>query len=123
MFKRLTTTAKFILAALTALLAALAVWWLYSTWTGKPKAEAKLRGNQVEAAQASGKDAVNTVGEAGKRESASADLDRTNEGEIRNAEGADAAVAAPVRDAGLRSLCRRASYRNDPRCVQRPDPR
>lgn len=118
----LSSTAKFILAALTALLIAFLVWWLYATWTAKPKAEAKLRGNQVEAAQASGKDSVNTVATAGAREAASRDLDRANEGDIRNAEGADAAVAAPVRDSGLASLCRRASYRDNPKCLHRANP-
>ncbi len=119
----LTGTTKIILAALTALLIALAVWWLYSTWTAKPKAEARLGKNTTEAAQASGKDAVNTVGQASDREAKIDDLTRTNERDIRNAQGADAAVAAPARDAGLRSLCSRASYRLDPRCVQQPNPR
>jgi hypothetical protein len=123
MFPSVRTPIKVLLGVVAALLVVWALWWVYSTITAKPKAEAKLRGNQVEAAQESGKDAVNTVGAAGEREAASADLDRTNEGDIRNAEGADAAVAAPVRDSGFASLCRRASYREHPKCVQRANPR
>jgi hypothetical protein len=103
--------------------ACLALWWLYSVWTASPKAEARLSRNQAEAAAESGSDAVNTVGVAGEREAASADLTRANEKDIRDAEGADATVAAPVRDAGIASLCKRRSYSRDPRCVQHTDPR
>lgn len=123
MFKGLTMTTKLILGAVAALLIVFALWWLYATITAKPKAEARLGKNQTEAAQQSGEDAVNTVGAAGEREAGIDETTRTNEREIRNAEGADAPVAGGVRDAGLRSLCRRASYRNDPRCVQFTDPR
>jgi hypothetical protein len=112
--------AGYILAAVAVIGA---LWWLYSAITAAPKAEARLGRNQAEAAQESGSDAVNAVGAAAERESSSADLTRTNEQEIRNAEGADAAVAAPARDAGLASLCKRRAYSRDPRCVQRSDPR
>lgn len=111
---------KFILAHLRwfvvgiAILAAL--WWLYSAITAKPEAEARLGRNQADAASESGSDAVNTVGKAGDREAASDALTRSNDQEIRNAEGSDAKVATPARDAGLAALCRRAAYRNDPRC-------
>ncbi len=100
----------------------LAVWWLYQFVTAAPKAEAKLGRNQAEAALQAGQDAVSVVGKAGEREATIAETTRTNEVEIRNAEGADAPVAAPARDAGLASLCRRASYRSDPKCVQRVNP-
>lgn len=103
---------------LAGALAALALLcWLYAAITASPKAEARLGRNTTEAAQESGSDAVNTVGEAGDREAASEDLTRSNEKAIRDAEGADAAVAAPARDAGLQALCRRAAYRDSPRCV------
>lgn len=103
--------------AVGALLLILAVWWAYSALTRDAKTEARLGRNQAEAASQSGSDAVNVVGKAGEREAASNDLTRTNETEIRNAEGADAVVAAPVRDAGLSALCRRAAYKTDPRCL------
>lgn len=109
--------------AICALLIVLAGWWLYGSITAKPKAEARLGRNQAEAAQQSGADAVNAIGSAGEREAASNDLTRTNEQEIRNAQGADATVAAPARDAGLRALCRRSSYQRDPKCLQLANPR
>lgn len=112
--------AAVILAAVAALAAA---WWVYSALTANPKAEARLSRNQAQAASESGSDAVNTVGAAGDREAASDALTRSNERTIRNAEGADAAVAAPARDAGLRSLCQRRAYRGKPECLQYADPR
>lgn len=100
-----------------------ALWWAYSAIRAKPEAEARLGRNQVEAAQESGKDAVNTIGAAGDREAASETMTRDNERSIRDAEGADAPVTDAARNAGLRSLCRRPSYSNDPRCVQFANPR
>lgn len=96
----------------------LALAWLYSVITAKPKAEARLGRNQAEAARQSGHDAVNAVGAAADREAAGDVLSRTNEQEIRNAPGADAAVSAEARAAGVAALCRRAAYRDDPRCVR-----
>jgi Flp pilus assembly protein TadB len=105
----------------------LALAWLYSAITAKPKAEARLATNQAQAASQSGSDAVNVVGKAGEREAASDDLSRSNEKDIRNAQGSDAPVAAPARDAGIAALCRRAAYHDDARCVRLrnggPDPR
>lgn len=106
----------YILAGLAALAA---LWWLYSAITANPKAEARLGRNQADAAAESGADAVNTVGRAADREAAIEELTRDNERSIRNAEGSDAEVAAPVRDAGLDALCRRAAYRNSLRCLER----
>jgi hypothetical protein len=104
-----------------ALAAVAALWWLYSAITANPKAEARLAKNQAEAAAQSGADAVNTVAGAADREAAGDALTRSNEAEIRNAEGADAEVAAPVNDAGLAALCRRAAHRDSPRCVRLRD--
>lgn len=101
-----------------AIAAVAALWWLYSAITANPKAEARLGRNQAEAAAESGADAVNTVGAAGEREAAGDELTRTNDAEIRNAEGADAQVAQPVAEAGLQALCRRAAHRDSPRCVR-----
>lgn len=78
--------------------------------------QARVERSQAEAASESAKDAIGTVSEAGKREAASEDLSRTNEKEIRNAEGAKERVGSDVDLAGRRSLCRRAAYRDDPKC-------
>lgn len=111
-------TAQLIVRLLGALAIVIALWWLYATITAKPKAEAKLAGNQVEAVQRNAEDAIGTVGAAGNRETAVDATTRSNEKEIRDAQGADAPVDPVVRDAGFASLCRRASYRRDPKCVQ-----
>ncbi len=84
------------------------------------KALARLQGNRADAALESGRDAVNTVGDQGAAERASDDLTRSNEDEIRNAEGSDAVVADPAHAAGIRSLCRRAAKR--PECLQLAPP-
>lgn len=82
------------------------------------RTEAKLATGQADAAQKSGTDAVETTGNVMGNEAASDAVTKENDDAIRNAQGASAPVAAPVRDAGLASLCRRASYRRDPKCVQ-----
>lgn len=117
-----TFIAKNIYRILVLVVAVVALWLLVSAIRSKPEAEARLAKNQAQAASQSGSDAVNAVGKAGEREAEAADLTRANEVEIRNAEGADVSVAAPVDAAGLRALCRRDSYRNHPRCLQRADP-
>lgn len=84
--------------------------------------EAKLATSQADAAQKSGTDAVETTGNVMGNEAAADRTTKENHDAIANAEGASAPVAAPVRDAGLRSLCARASYRRDPKCVQYASP-
>jgi hypothetical protein len=84
--------------------------------------EAKLATGQADAAVQSGADAVNTVGNRMSADVATDTITQENRDAITKAEGASAPVAAPVRDAGLASLCRRAAYRRDPQCVQHPDP-
>lgn len=79
-------------------------------------AEVGLAKGQQGAQTNSATDAVTTQGAANRRERESEDLTRANEREIRNAKGADAAVDAAVRDAGLLALCRRAAYRDTERC-------
>lgn len=83
---------------------------------GQEQARARLGEESARSASASGRDAVVTVGAATRREAESADLTRTNEQEIRNAQGADVPVDPAVRDAGLGGLCRRPAYRDDERC-------
>lgn len=116
---------KPIVWALGALLLLLAAWWLVSALTSgqRAKTEAKLGRNTTEAAFESGADAVDVVGAQGGAEDAVDTITTENADAIANAEGADAPVAAPARDAGLRSLCRRASYRQRPECLQYAPPR
>jgi ABC-type multidrug transport system fused ATPase/permease subunit len=77
-------------------------------------AQSRVERSQAEAASNSAADAIDTVAASGKAEAASEDMTRNNDKEIRNAEGASDAVNPAVRDAGLRSLCRRPAYRNAP---------
>lgn len=100
-----------------ALAAAFALWALYSAVTANPKAEARLARNQSQAALESGSDAVNTVGKAGDREAAGDAVTRENDVAIRNAPGAADPVSAEARAAGIAALCRRAAYKDDPRCL------
>lgn len=79
-------------------------------------AQGRLQQGQTEALSNSAGDAIAAQGAAAARERASEELTRTNEEEIRNAKGADAQVDPAVRDAGMRSLCRRAAYRDSERC-------
>lgn len=101
-----------------AIAALFALWWLYSAWTANPKAEARLSRNQAGAASESGSDAVNTVGAAADREAASDAVSRENERTIREAPGAADPVSAEARAAAIAALCKRAAYRDDPRCAR-----
>lgn len=80
------------------------------------RAQSRTDAAQAEAASNSAADAINTVSEAGKRETASEDLTRENERDIRAAEGAGDRVNSASDLAGRRALCRRAAYENDPKC-------
>lgn len=88
------------------------------------KAQNRMTTGQLGAAHESGADAVNTVGNEASNEAASADLTRSNEKEIRDAQGASDRVNPYVRSVGLRAFCRRQSTAGDPKCrVQQPAPR
>jgi len=80
------------------------------------RAQNRVTQGQLTAAGESGADAVTTTGNVSAAERSPEDLTRTNEKEIRNAPGANDAVNPAVRDAGLRSLCRRSAYRDSERC-------
>ena len=79
-------------------------------------AENDLNKGQMGALTNSAADAVNTQGAANARERESEDLTRSNEREIRHAQGADVAVHPDLNAAGLRAQCRRAAYRDTERC-------
>jgi hypothetical protein len=78
--------------------------------------QARVDAAQSEAASNSAADAIGTVSSAGARETASEELTRDNDREIRAAEGAADRVKPGVDVAGRKALCRREAYRNDPRC-------
>ena len=79
-------------------------------------AQTRVERSQAEAASNSAADAIGTVARSGEAERASEDLTRSNEQQIRAAEGANDKVNPAVRDAGIAALCRRQAYANDPRC-------
>jgi hypothetical protein len=85
-------------------------------------AEARLSKETAASAIESGGDAVNTVGAVSASEAATDVIGRTNDAEIRKAEGAGQVVPVAVDAAGRASLCRRAAYRSDPRCLRQPAP-
>lgn len=120
-WESLTTLGRRVLIglALAALLAGFL--WLQSCQTARTaKTEAKLSQNQTEAALASGKDAVETVGETAAGASATDAITRENDRAIRNAPGAAAPVDPAAHAAGIASLCRRAANRGKPECLQQP---
>jgi flagellar biosynthesis/type III secretory pathway M-ring protein FliF/YscJ len=87
-------------------------------------AQSRVERGQAGAASESARDAIGTVTQRGAEERASEELTRTNDKEIRNAEGAKERVGSGVDLAGRRSLCRRAAYRDDPKCrMFKPAPR
>lgn len=109
-----------LIAGIAALLLILLVFNVVKTlFTAGPEAQSKLNQATTEAAQESGKDAVNTVGVVHGNADKIDEITWSNANEIDKAEGSDAVVADGVRNAGLNSLCNRASYRKQhPECVQ-----
>jgi Flp pilus assembly protein TadB len=79
-------------------------------------AQSRMEASQAQAQSNSAADAINAVAASGRNEAASEDLTRSNERDIRAAQGANDKVNPAVRDAGITALCRRQAYRNDPRC-------
>jgi hypothetical protein len=79
-------------------------------------AQARVNSAQSGAFTNSAGDAVNTQANVAENEAASGDLTRSNEKDIRNAEGSSDKVNPAARDAGLRSLCKRAAYRDSQQC-------
>ena len=80
------------------------------------EAQSKVDKAQTGAVIESGMDASNVQAGIATNDTASADLGRQNEKEIRDAKGSDAAIDPDAHAAGLRALCRRAAYRNRPEC-------
>lgn len=79
-------------------------------------AQERVEDSQAQAASNSAADAIATVSRSGEAEKASEDLTRANDRDIRAADGANVQVGAGVNAAGRAALCKRAAYRNDPKC-------
>jgi hypothetical protein len=79
-------------------------------------AQSRVERSQGEAATNSAVDAINAVTGVGGNTAASEELGRTNERDIRAADGANTKIGAGVNAAGLKALCKRATYRDDPKC-------
>jgi hypothetical protein len=79
-------------------------------------AQSRVERSQAAAASNSAADAVGTVAASGEAAAASEDLTRANERDIRGAQGSSDKVNPAARDAGLTALCKRPSYKDDPRC-------
>jgi hypothetical protein len=79
-------------------------------------AQTKVEQGQAGAASNSAADAVNTATGVGANAAASEELGRKNSEEIHAAPGANDRVNAGVDAAGRAALCRRAAYREDPKC-------
>ncbi len=80
-------------------------------------AQTRVERTQAEAASNSAADAVSTVARSGEAAAASEELTRQNSGEIHAAPGANDRVNSGVDLAGRKALCKRAAYRDDPRCA------
>lgn len=111
-------------AAILLALAIVAALFALQQWRHAQSArtETRLTTSLGNAAIQSGQDASNTVGNRAQADAETDAITRSNHDAIYNAAGADAPVADGVRDAGIGSLCRRAAYSGDPRCVQQPHP-
>lgn len=79
-------------------------------------AQTRVDNAQAGAASNSAADAIGTVARSGEAAAASEALTRSNEQTIRAADGANDKVNPAVRDAGIAALCKRAAYKDDPRC-------
>ena len=116
------TATRIILALLTVAIfcAIVAVRSCQSSRTAD--ATAALATGQAGAAQASGRDAVDTVGNRAATDAGTDTITKETTDAIRHAPGSDAPINPAARDAGLAGLCRYAAYQHDPRCVQHADP-
>lgn len=114
--EKITARAVAMIAGVLALVIAIAATLTYCQSQRSKGAQSRAERSQAEAASNSAADAIGTVAASGEASRASEDLTRSNEKDIRNAEGSNDAVNPASRDAGLRALCLRRAYRDDPRC-------
>lgn len=110
-----------VIAGIVAALIAVAVAWAAFHFYEKSRsqgAQARVDHEQSSAMMNSAADAVATVGADAARVTVSEELTRSNEAQIRAAPGADQRIDPRAHDAGIAALCRRAAYRNDPKCKE-----
>jgi hypothetical protein len=109
-----------IVGSFVILLIVIGGWWVLSE-PGRQKAKAaEARGTAIVAKgdSAASAAAAGAVADFGDRQTDRNQLDQENSRDIQNQPGAHDAIATGVHDAGIRSLCKRAAYRDDPQCVR-----
>jgi hypothetical protein len=79
-------------------------------------AQERVEDSQAGAATNSAADAIGTVQRSSEASAASEEMTRQNDRDIRAADGAAVKIGPGVDAAGRAALCRRAAYRNDPKC-------
>ena len=115
----MTRTIERVLIAAAVILLIVGVLWLRSCQsTSTAKTETKLATGQAGAATESGHDAVQTIGNSQANVTAEAQIVEETRHAINNATDARGASAA-----GRGGLCRLASYRGKPECLQHAAPR
>jgi Flp pilus assembly protein TadB len=116
-----TRTIRLVIAAAVALILLLGFLQVRSCQQARQQAaQSRVDKAQTGAVVESAKDAIATQGRQQRDFEASEDLTKQNTKEITNAKGADIQIAPDVSAAGLASLCRRAAYRDHPRCRVQP---
>ena len=110
------------LAWALALIALLVLILFVVSWCSERKRVGVAKTGQIiaEGQTAAGRDAVGITAADAKADAATANINRENEDAIRNAPGADALVDPALAAAGRAGLCKYASYRDRPECVQHP---
>lgn len=110
-----------VVMAISVLVAVLAILYLMSSCQKRRSmaAQERVEDSQARAQTNSAADAIGTVSRSGEAQAASEGQSRQAERDIRSAEGANQAVNPAARDAGISALCKRAIYKDDPRCKAR----
>lgn len=99
----------------------------WQAWTSHQRAastaaQSDAAGKSIASATASGHVAVEAVQSEAESEAATVALTRSNREKITHAKGAEVPVTPDADNAGLRALCLRHAYRNDPACRQLLNP-
>jgi hypothetical protein len=117
----LSTLVTRIIIGLAVIALVLGVFQVRSCQHARQKAaESRLQREETKAVVESAKDAIATQARSQANERASEAMTQDNEKDIRNAQGAADPVNPAARDAGIAALCRRAAYRDSPRCRSVP---
>lgn len=108
--------AAFYIGAMIVLLIfiVLALSWCSERQRGKREGAGRVI---AEGQTAAGRDAVGITAADAKADVATANINRENENDIRNAPGADTPVDPALAAAGRRGLCRYTAYRDRPECL------